>query len=87
MTDRSLLIRSTQSHITVCMCVNRLCRSLFELWGSGRNQDELEASVKQLPSDFTVCNPFHRGLGVYAQMYMKNHRRDTDAQITHSRWL
>ena len=30
------------------------CRSLFELWGSGRNHDELEASVNKLPSEFTV---------------------------------
>lgn len=35
-----------------------LIRSVFELWGSGRNQDELETSVKLLPPE--IMDPYKK---------------------------
>ena len=30
-------------------------RSMFELWGWGRDYEELETAIKKLPPDITVC--------------------------------
>ncbi|CAI8036302.1 tRNA (guanine(10)-N2)-methyltransferase homolog [Geodia barretti] len=50
-----LLLVHFPSEESACRIAARslLIRSLFELWGSGRNHDELEASVNKLPSEFT----------------------------------
>lgn len=76
-----------------------LARSIFELWGWGRDQDELEESVKKLPSEMTVISILdktHYSWGIVGVSILKKRvfaiylrcvcRRGLVVMTIHSKW-